>query len=377
MTAPMRMLLVTDAWTPQVNGVVRTLTTTASRLERMGHSVTVLAPGRGRTLPCPGYPEIRLTLQPAAAVRETLSGRRFDTIHIATEGPLGWAARRWCRRHGLRFTTSYHTRFPEYVRLRAPVPLPLSYALLRRFHGAAARTLVRTPTQRRLLAERGFENLAVWPGGVDTALFRPVSAGLLDLPRPIAVCVGRVAPEKNLDAFLKLDLPGSKIVVGDGPALERYRARYGRVHFPGYRHGDELVRILASADVFVFPSRTDTLGLVMLEAMACGVPVAAFPVPGPLDIVRDGANGALDEDLREAVFRALAVPGDDCVEFARAFSWQRATERFASLLVPAPGMADRTTKPPLPGGAGRRAYNSDACTSRPPVQKPTSINPVN
>lgn len=339
----MKLLLVTDAWAPQVNGVAHTLSKTRDSLIDLGHEVVVLSPAELTTLPCPGYGEIRLTLRPGRATRRCfdLHGS-FDGIHIATEGPLGWAARNWCIKHNLLFTSSYHTRFPEYVRMRVPVPLRWSYALLRRFHSAASRTLVRTDTQRSLLEERGFKRLGIWPGAVDTELFRPREKDALDLPRPIAMYMGRVAVEKNIEAFLDLDLPGSKVVVGGGPALERLSRRYPDIHFLGYRHGEALASTLAAADVFVFPSRTDTLGLVILEAMACGVPVAAFPVPGPQDLIIDGANGALDEDLGEAVFRALAIAPEDCVEHASGFSWTGSTARFLACLVPAgPGTEPR------------------------------------
>ncbi|WP_376690150.1 glycosyltransferase family 4 protein [Wenzhouxiangella sp. EGI_FJ10409] len=356
----MNILLVTDAWAPQVNGVVRTLERTRDALVELGHRVTVLSPA-GRTLPCPGYPEIRLTLRPRKQMRLAMAGGPFDAVHIATEGPLGLAASRWCRRHGLPFTTSYHTRFPEYLRMRAPVPLGLSYAWMRWFHSRASRTFVRTQTQKTLLAERGFRNLHVWPGGVDTRLFRPRERDRLCLPRPISLYVGRVAVEKNIEAFLELDLPGSKVVIGGGPALAELEERYPGVHFLGYRHGEELAGLMSSADVFVFPSRTDTLGLVILESMACGVPVAAFPVPGPADLITDGGNGALDEDLREAVFRALSIDGDSCVEFAAAFSWRASTQRFLGLL-----------KPVDESGSQRR-YNPAPCHSPPPDPKPASI----
>ncbi len=364
----MKVLLVTDAWAPQVNGVVRSLSRTRDFLVRTGHEVEVISPRGQRTLPCPSYPEIRLTLRPGRAVRQATRNRRFDAIHIATEGPLGIAARAWCIDQGLRFTTSYHTRFPEYLRMRAPVPLATGYRLMRWFHGAAARTLVRTGTQRRLLARRGLRNLQIWPGAVDTDQFRPCGKEALDLPRPVSMYVGRVAPEKNLAAYLDLDLPGSRVIVGGGPMLERYRRRYPGVHFLGYRHGEALAHTLSAADVFVFPSLTDTLGLVMLEAMACGVPVAAFPVPGPADVVLDGATGALDEDLREAVFRALAIPGEDCVDYAQAHSWERAGEVFVSLLEPAERAAESSPVELLP-------YNSGACPSPLPVPKRASTNP--
>jgi glycosyltransferase involved in cell wall biosynthesis len=365
----MKILLVTDAWAPQVNGVVRTLEKTRETLIALGHAVEVLAPS-GTTVPCPGYTEIRLTLRPDRAAQAAFERGPFDAIHIATEGPIGLAARRWCIRHGLEFTSSYHTRFPEYLRMRAPVPLKLSYAYLRWFHGAATRTLVRTDTQKRLLAERGFTNLAVWPGGVDTTLFRPRERDALDLPRPISLYMGRVSPEKNIESYLDLDLPGSKVVIGGGPTLERLQKRYPEVHFLGYRHGEELATMLSSADVFVFPSRTDTLGLVILEAMACGVPVAAYPVPGPQDLITDGGNGALDEDLRQAVFRALSVDGATCIEFASRFSWTHCTQRFVSLLEPLePEIPEQSD----PAGEGGDRYNPVPCQSTLPARKPTSI----
>jgi len=331
----MNILLVTDAWHPQVNGVVRSLSKTREQLEMEGHTVTVLSPEARATVACPSYPEIRLTLRPRRAARECLAGGCFDAVHIATEGPLGMAARRWCNLNGVRFTSSCHTRFPEYLRLRAPVPLSAGYRMMRWFHSAAERTLVRTGTQKQMLSERGFRNLFVWPGAVDTDAFRPYDKDALDLPRPISMYMGRVAPEKNLGAFLDLELPGSQVVIGGGPALARYSRAYPNAHFLGYRRGEELARLLSAADVFVFPSLTDTLGLVILEAMACGVPVAAFPVPGPEDLIIDGGNGALDEDLREAVFRALAIPSEHCVDFAAGFSWQRSTARFLEMLIPA------------------------------------------
>ena len=364
----MKILLVTDAWNPQVNGVVRSLSKTREQLELEGHEVTVLSPEARATVPCPSYPEIRLTLRPRRAARECLAGMRFDAVHIATEGPLGIAARRWCNLNSLRFTSSYHTRFPEYLRLRAPIPLSASYHMMRWFHSAAERTLVRTETQKQLLSERGFRNLHVWPGAVDTDTFRPFDKDALDLPRPISMYMGRVAPEKNLDAFLDLDLPGSQVVIGGGPALERYRRAYPNAHFLGYKHGQELARLLSAADVFVFPSLTDTLGLVILEAMACGVPVAAFPVPGPKDLIIDGGNGALDEDLREAIFRALAIPSEHCVEFAGGFSWQRSTARFLEMLVPAASARGE-------GAAAANAYNSEACPYPLPAPKHASTSP--
>ena len=369
----MRILLVSDAWEPQVNGVVRTLQKTAETLSAC-HQVHVLSPQNRTTLPCPSYPEIRLTLRPNKAVRECMQAQDYDAIHIATEGPLGMAMRRYCVKHGLQFTSSYHTRFPEYLRMRAPVPLSLSYKFLRWFHRPATRTFVRTETQRQLMTERGFRHLEIWPGGVDTNLFRPYDKDALDLPRPIATYMGRVALEKNIEAFLDLELPGSKVVIGGGPALDKLKQRYPDVHFLGYRHGEALARTLASSDVFVFPSRTDTLGLVILEAMACGIPVAAYPVPGPQDLIIDNGNGAMDENLRDAVFRALAVCSENCVEYASRFSWQACTNHFLQRLVPAD---DQTTSLGESRDPSSLAYNSTQCRSSLQVPKPASTTLLN
>ena len=331
----MRLAIVTDAWLPQTNGVVRTLSVTASLLQRSGHAVEVLEPRGFRTLPCPSYPEIRLALGPYRRLAAELTALDPDSVHVATEGPLGMAARRWCLRHGRAFTSSYHTRFPEYLRARAPIPLSLSYAHLRRFHGAAARTLVGTPSMMRALEERGFRNLALWSRGVDTELFRPGPKSFLELPRPVWLYFGRVAVEKGIDDFLRLELPGTKLVVGDGPAMAECRRRHPEAVFAGYRHGEELAAFVAASDVFVFPSRTDTFGLVLLEAMACGVPVAAYPVTGPLDVVIRGVNGVLDEDLRAAALGALELDPRACREHALRFTWGAATRQFVDHLVAA------------------------------------------
>jgi len=329
----MRVIIVTDAWHPQVNGVVRTLETTGRYLERSGFEVRFVTPAAFHTVPCPTYPEIRLALWPGRRVAAMLDDFDPDAVHIATEGPLGQAARRWCRARGRRFTTSFHTQFPEYIRLRVPLPLAVSYAWLRRFHAAAARTLVPTASQRERLAARGFTNLCLWQRGVDTDIFHPGEAfDYAGLPRPIHVYMGRVAVEKNIEAFLALPLPGSQLVIGDGPDLARLRARWPRARFLGAKFGRELARHLAGADVFVFPSRTDTFGLVLLEALACGVPVAAYPVTGPLDVVTDAAVGALDEDLGRAIERARGLERAACAEFARGYAWEHATAVFASNL---------------------------------------------
>jgi glycosyltransferase involved in cell wall biosynthesis len=332
----MRIAILTDAWLPQVNGVVRTLGQTIHWLETWGHQVTCINPGMFHNFPLPTYPDIRLALRPGPKINRTLDELRPEAIHIATEGPIGWAGRRYCLRHGLPFTTAYHTRFPEYVRLRMPIPLDWSYALVRRFHGAAVRTLVATDSMRQELERRGFTHLAPWSRGVDVELFRPMANDRLmeDLPRPILLYLGRVAVEKNIRAFLDLDLPGSKVVIGDGPARHELQRSYPQTRFLGYRKNGSLAAHLASADVMVFPSRTDTFGLVMLEAMACGVPVAAYPVPGPADVIHNGVNGWIDEDLRTATRNALEVDRRSCRSFAEAHSWEHCSRQFLRNIQP-------------------------------------------
>jgi glycosyltransferase involved in cell wall biosynthesis len=328
------ILIVTDAWHPQVNGVVRTIDTTKAELEKLGHAVSVISPEGFRTVPLPTYPEIRIAVSPGRKIRRLIDDLAHDAIHIATEGPLGFAARRYCMQRGRPFTTAYHTRFPEYIRDRAPVPLSLSYAFVRRFHEPASAVMVATPSIERALVERGFRNIRRWGRGVDTDLFRPRDKGFLDAPRPISMYVGRVAVEKNLEAFLRLDLPGTKVVVGDGPQLAELRSKYPQVRFVGAMHGEELARHYAAADVFVFPSRTDTFGLVLLESLASGVPVAAFPVPGPLDVLDGAEVGVLDEDLGRAVRAALDIPAERCREFALRHSWRASSEQFLANLRP-------------------------------------------
>lgn len=328
----MKIVIVTDAWTPQVNGVVRTLKQTRKCLEQLGHEVHFITPELFKTIPCPSYPSIPLSLFPGRKVARLLRDHHANAIHIATEGPLGMAARRWCLRHRVQFTTSYHTQFPEYVRLRAPIPLSWTYAWLRRFHGKAVRTLVPTESQRQRLLDHGFDNVEVWGRGVDTEIFTPDNPQPLDLPSPIMLNMGRVAVEKNIKAFLDLDLPGSKVVVGDGPDLEQLRQDYPEVMFTGAKFGRELASYVAAADVFVFPSRTDTFGLVLLEAMACGVPIAAYPVTGPADVVKNGVTGILNENLAEAVSDALKLDSQACIDFARENSWLACSEVFAGYM---------------------------------------------
>ena len=342
----MHLLLVTDAWYPQVNGVVRTLEAVSGLIRAAGHRVSLVTPEGYRTVPMPTYPEIRLALVNPASLSRHIDALQPDSIHIATEGPLGWAARWHCRRNGLSFTSSFHSRFPEMIaeRLRLPGVEQLAYRVLRHFHGPACATLVPTRTVAERLGRAGFSNIRVWTRGVDTAQFRPVTSTMFDhLPRPVMLNAGRVAVEKNLDGFLSLDLPGTKVVVGDGPQLAELKARYPDVVFTGYLRGDELARALTAADVFVFPSKTDTFGLVMLEAMSCGVPVAAHPVEGPIDVVTSPDVGALDGDLSQAIRRALACDREACRRFAAAHSWQRVADMLLDSLVAARSDASRVS----------------------------------
>ncbi|MGC8518974.1 MAG: glycosyltransferase family 4 protein [Steroidobacteraceae bacterium] len=327
------VLIVTDAWHPMTNGVVTTLTQTVLCLQRFGYEVRVIEPSAFRTVPCPSYPEIRIAVLAHRRMRALLDGPLPYALHIATEGPLGWAARRYCLQRGLHFTSSYHTQFPQYLRSRAPVPLRLSYALIRRFHAAAEHCMVSTASMHRELTARGFTNLVHWSRGVNTELFRPRPKSFLALPRPIAVYAGRLAVEKNVEAFLEMPWSGTKLVIGDGPQRRRLEKRFATATFVGYRYGEDLAAHLAAADVLVFPSRTDTFGLVNLEAMACGVPVAAYPVTGPIDVVRDGLTGALDEDLGRAARRALEVDPQECREHALRSAWEACARQFDSHLV--------------------------------------------
>lgn len=331
--APMRLVMVSDAWRPQVNGVVRTLETVAKELERLGDVVEVIGPDRFATLPMPGYREIRLALAPARRLAALLDDAAPTHLHVATEGPLGIAARRIARRRGWRFTTSFHTRFAEYLAARTPIPAALSWAWLRRFHGAASGTFAATPSLREELSARGFRDVLPWTRGVDLDLFSPDGPrdAWAGLPRPVWLYAGRVAVEKNIEAFLSLDLPGTKVAVGDGPRRAALQARFPAVRFAGWRLGAALADAYRGADAFVFPSRTDTFGLVLLEAMACGTPVAAFPVMGPRDVVGEG--GALDEDLRRACLAALEVPRPRARAVAERHSWPACARMFRDGLV--------------------------------------------
>ena len=334
----MRIAIVTDAWYPQVNGVVTTLSSVGKSLEQQGHKAFYVSPEHFKTVPCPTYRSIRLALTPARKLSAMLDAFRPEAVHIATEGPLGLAGRRYCVARGLRFTTSYHTQFPQYVRMRAPIPLSWTYAYMRWFHSGAARTMVPTESQRNELRRWGFNNLVIWTRGVDTELFRPQPKEWLVAERPVAMYVGRVAVEKNIEAFLGLELPGSKFVVGDGPDLQALSAKYPDAHFVGFKFGEELSRYMAAADVFVFPSRTDTFGIVLLDAMASGVPVAAYPVTGPKDVVVHGVTGILNEDLGQAIHDALRPDPARSREYALNCSWEVSAGQFFSHLEPNAGL---------------------------------------
>lgn len=329
---PRSVLIVTDAWYPQINGVVRSIERVGTEMTARGIRVDYLTPQQFRTFPMPGYDEIALSLTWAAPIYRMIDALRPDAIHIATEGPLGYIGRSYCVKRRLPFSTAYHTQFPEYLRARVPVPLPWSYRYLRWFHAPATWCLVGTPYLQGLLQQRGFANTALWSKGVDTELFDPDKRTELPYPRPVFLYVGRVAVEKNIEAFLKLDLPGTRLVIGGGPSLVQLRAKYPQVVFAGPKHGEDLATHFASADVFVFPSRTDTFGLVLLEALASGTPVAAFPVTGPIDVIGSAPVGVLDEDLRAAALKALDMPRAACREHAAHFSWEASTDQFVQHL---------------------------------------------
>ncbi|MBX2878734.1 MAG: glycosyltransferase family 1 protein [Granulosicoccus sp.] len=330
----MKIAIVTDAWYPQTNGVVNSLSQTGKCLEQMNHKVIFVTPKPFKTIPLPTYPSIRLALFPKSKVFKTLDDFDPDAIHVATEGPLGMAGRSWAVKRKKKFTTSYHTQFPEYVRLRAPIPVSLTYRFLRWFHGKAERVMVPTESQRKKLVEWRFQNVVIWTRGVDTETFHPAGKSFLSDERPISVYMGRVAVEKNIEAFLQLDLPGTKYVIGDGPDREQLEQKYPEPRYVGFKYGKELVSYLSACDVFVFPSKTDTFGLVLLEAMACGLPVAAYPVTGPIDIVRQGETGVLDKDLGLATKKALELDPARAREYAEVHSWESATSQFFHHLVP-------------------------------------------
>ena len=323
----MRILVATDAWHPQVNGVVRTLAMMAEATRALGVEVDFLTPETFRTFGLPSYRDLRVALPRPAKIATLVAASRPDSIHIATEGPIGVLVRRYCRKHRLPFTTSFHTRFPEYVSARAPVPESWVWASLRWFHGPSRAVMAATPALAGELRERGFRKVVLWPRGVDTKLFHPRDVDLCRL-RPVFLCVGRVAVEKNLEAFLELDLPGTKVIVGDGPARLALQQKYPQAVFLGALQGERLAEVYAAADVFVFPSRTDTFGLVLLEALASGLPIAAFPVRGPADVIGDAPVGVLNEDLRAACLQALKISRVACVEFASKHTWEASARAF-------------------------------------------------
>jgi glycosyltransferase involved in cell wall biosynthesis len=323
----MRILVATDAWHPQVNGVVRTLTNMAEAARAFGVEISFLTPLSFRTFAMPSYPDLRLALPYQAKIARLIAEARPDSIHIATEGPIGLLVRRYCRKNQLPFTTSFHTRFPEYISARLPIPEAWIWTALRAFHGPSQAVMAATPALAGELRARGFRNVVLWPRGVDASQFHPRAADL-GLPRPVFLCVGRVAVEKNLEAFLDLDLPGTKVIVGDGPARAALTRKYPQAVFLGARQGKELADAYAAADVFVFPSKTDTFGLVLLEALASGLPVAAFPVTGPRDVIGDEPVGALNDDLRIACLTAVTISPQACLAFAARHTWEASARAF-------------------------------------------------
>jgi glycosyltransferase involved in cell wall biosynthesis len=349
-----KITLVSDAWTPQVNGAARTLAALRDGLNAAGHQVLTLTPDLFAAVPCPTEPGVRLAIGVRHRLAQRLDDFAPEAIHIATEGPLGLAARQYCTKRRLFFTTAYHTKFPEYFRARFGIPLPWSYAALHHFHARSSAVMVATETVRRELAARGFERVVTWTRGVDAELFRPSCSPAVDLSRPVFLSVGRVAAEKNLPHFLDLELPGSKLVVGDGHLLPEMKRRYPKVHFAGRQEGEALVRYYASADVFVLPSRTETFGLVLLEALACGLPVAALPVPGPLDVIGKSGAGVLEWDLRAASLAALEIPPEVCRAHAMGFNWQISIEQFLGHIVPITGPPLAAADGAAPGPGARR-----------------------
>lgn len=339
----MRILIATDAWHPQVNGVVRTLAMTAAAAQSLGADIRFLTPQSFRTIALPSYPGLRVALPASRRIAALIADADPDSIHIATEGPIGLLVRRYCREHGLPFTTSFHTRFPDYISARVPIPEAWIWAVLRWFHRPSQAVMAATPALAAELNQRGFRNVVLWPRGVDVGLFHPRATDL-GLPRPVFLSVGRVAVEKNLDAFLSLDLPGTKVVVGDGPARAALQQTYPNAVFLGARTGEQLAEVYAAADVFVFPSRTDTFGLVLLEALASGVPIAAFPVTGPRDVIGDAHVGVLNEDLRSACLAALQIAPKACLEFTASLTWEKSAGTFVNNIAEARTNAARSTE---------------------------------
>lgn len=341
----MKIAIATDAWFPQINGVVRTLAATVAELDRRGYEVELITPQRFRTISLPGYSSIDLAIAPRFSARRLLNAFAPDVVHIPTEGPIGWSARGWCLAHGVPYTSAFHTRFPDYASVRTGISAERFWPFFKRFHRHSRAVLAATPSLQTELEQRGIGNVRRWTRGLDHWTFRPdgeLHPDMADLPRPILLNVGRVSSEKNLDVFLSLDTPGSKVMVGDGPAFDALRQRYPDAHFLGALGGEELASAYRSADCFVFPSLTDTFGLVVIEALACGVPVAAYPVQGPIDILgADGHGpeadfpariGAVHADLKQAIAGALQADRAATAIFARRFTWEAATDQFVEAL---------------------------------------------
>ena len=332
----MKIMIITDAWDPQVNGVVRTLKQTRAELMAMGHEVDMITPNGFKSIPCPTYPDIALSLFPGKEVARRIKAFAPDAMHIATEGPLGLSARSYAVKNNLPFSTAYHTRFPEYVKARTGIPLAITYAFIRWFHGRSMAVMAPTIVVKDDLEKYGLNNVVLWSRGVDLEIFKMQESKALNTAHPIFLYVGRVAIEKNINAFLEIDLPGSKWVVGDGPAMAGIKEKYPDINYLGVLQQHELAKVYAAADVFVFPSKTDTFGLVLLEAMACGTPVAAYPVTGPIDVLGNSPAGAMNEDLREACIQALKIPREVARAHAEKFSWRAASEQFVQHLKPVP-----------------------------------------
>ncbi len=330
----MKIALISDAWHPQINGVVTTLSNTVVTLKKLGHEVELITPDRFKTYPWPGYPDVGMAFLCGPYLRPILQEFKPDAIHFVTEGCIGFAARRYCREFGYRYTSSYLSHFPDYFKLRNGFPRWISEGYLRWFHSESARVMVSTPSLEKTLGAKGYPQLVRWSRGVDTTLFRPRDKAFINDLRPISLFMGRVAVEKNIEAFLKLDLPGTQYVVGDGTQRKVLEEKYPAVRFVGYQQGESLARYIAAADVFVFPSRTDTFGVAMLEALACGVPVAAFPVKGPLDVILDERVGVLNDDLQMAIEAALSLKPEDCRRYALEYTWEKCTRQFVDNLVP-------------------------------------------
>ena len=346
----MKFVLVTDAWEPQVNGVVRTWQHVTREMRKLGHETHVINPAMFKNIGAPRYPEIRLAIMPGRTLHKQLRELKPDAIHIATEGPLGMAARKWCSKTNTAFTTSYHTQFPHYLRQYFGIPKSLSYRFIRWFHGKANHTLVPTQQVGKELEREGMTNIVVWSRGVDTELFKPdyaVPEALAKLDKPIFIYAGRIAIEKNIEAFLELELPGVKVVIGDGPPKEALQKKYPDAIFVGYKFGEELAAHYAAGDVFVFPSKTDTFGVVMLEANACGLPIAAYPVTGPIDVVQQGETGYVYTDLKQAALDALKLEKGPCIAFAQRNSWAKCAQTVIDHLAVKEGVSKQPALLPL------------------------------